>query len=177
MRLAPFIFACVLGLSGCSATPADPALSPLLDLIERRLAVADVVALHKWDNTQPVQATDREQALIAAVRNAAPGHGLDPARAAAFFHDQIEANKLVQYARLSQWQLAAAAPALPRHDLQRVIRPQLDALQTDLLHQLASFNQTHSRQCARKLALALEQRQGDALHRAGMIRATGQLCD
>ena len=33
---------------------------------------ADVVALHKWDNAQPVQATEREQAIIAAVRNAAP---------------------------------------------------------------------------------------------------------
>lgn len=177
MRLAPFILACALGLSGCSATSDNPAFSPLLDLVERRLAVADVVALHKWDNAQPVQATEREQAIIAAVRNAAPGHGLDPARAAAFFDDQIEANKLVQYARLSQWQLAGAAPALPRHDLQRIIRPRLDGLQTDLLHQLASFDQTRSRQCARKLALALAQRQGDALHRAGMIRATGQLCN
>lgn len=101
----------------------------------------------------------------------------DPEQAAAFFTDQIEGNKLVQYARLSQWQLAGAAPALPRHDLQRIIRPRLDGLQADLLRQLASLNHTRSRQCARELALSLAQRQGDPLHRVGMIRATGQLCD
>jgi len=177
MRFAPFMLACSLGLSGCSVTHDDSAFSSLLDLIERRLAVADVVALHKWDNGQPVQASEREHAIIVAVREAAPVHGLDPDQAAAFFSDQIEANKLVQYARLSQWQLAGAAPQLPRHDLQRVIRPRLDGLQTDLLRQLASFNQTRTDRCPHELALALAQRPGDALHHAGMIRATGQLCD
>lgn len=177
MRFAIFTLACTLGLGSCSIQQGDPALAPLLDLIERRLAVADVVALHKWDNGQPVQASEREEAIIAAVRQAALAHALDPEQAAAFFTDQIEANKLVQYARLSQWQLAGAAPALPRHDLQRIIRPRLDGLQAALLRQLASFNQTRSRQCARELALSLAQRQGDPLHRVGMIRATGQLCD
>lgn len=98
MRHFPFAAVAVLALTGCTAeAPPDTALSALLDNIERRLALAEAVALHKWDTGQPVQATLREQQVLANVRAAAPGHGLAPQRAEAFFADQMEANKLLQY--------------------------------------------------------------------------------
>ncbi|MDR6712607.1 chorismate mutase [Pseudomonas hunanensis] len=177
MRLAPLVLFCVFGLNGCAAAPTDPTLLHLLNLIERRLATADVVALHKWDSQQPVQATEREHSIVAAVRLAAPAYQLSPDLAATFFDDQIEANKLIQYTLLSQWHLVGQAPDLPRHDLQKTIRPRLDSLQADLLRQLAYFHQQRPQDCASQLAFALAQRKGDAIHRVGMIRATGQLCD
>ncbi|WP_282598330.1 Ada metal-binding domain-containing protein, partial [Pseudomonas chlororaphis] len=53
---------------------------------------------------------------------------------------QIEANKLVQYAHLSEWTLQGQAPDAPRPDLVGQIRPQLDLLQKRLLQQLADFS-------------------------------------
>jgi len=178
MRHFPFAAVAVLALTGCTAeAPPDTALSALLDNIERRLALAEAVALHKWDTGQPVQATLREQQVLANVRAAAPGHGLAPQRAEAFFADQMEANKLVQYALLSQWRLDREAPDLPRQDLQSKIRPRLDVLQDDLLRNLARFRQSRSAHCPQQVAVALRQREGDFLHHLAMIRATGQLCE
>ncbi|MBF8659276.1 chorismate mutase [Pseudomonas putida] len=165
-------------LSGCmAASPRHPALEPLLDTIEQRLAIAQAVALHKWDKEQPVQATDREQAVLARVQVAAPGLGLAPHDAEAFFADQIEANKLVQYTLLHQWRLAGRAPDNLRADLQTVIRPKLDRLEGQLLEQLAAFRRQDGQACARSVATAIASRPGAALMKQGMIRATGQLCD
>lgn len=61
-----------------SATPVESRLKPLVDLIERRLDIAEAVALHKWDLGQPVQDDERERQIIASVRREAPKHGLDP---------------------------------------------------------------------------------------------------
>ncbi|MCV9920053.1 chorismate mutase [Pseudomonas sp. BT-42-2] len=177
MRLASLALCCALGLTGCSAEPVDPALSRLLDSIERRLALAEAVALHKWDRQQPVQATAREQSVLDAVRRSAPAHQLSTEHAEAFFADQMEANKLLQYALLSQWRLDGEAPDLPRQDLQSKIRPRLDVLQDDLLRNLAQFRHNRSAQCPEQVASALRQREGDFLHYLAMIRASGQLCE
>ncbi|MNV69660.1 Secreted chorismate mutase precursor [compost metagenome] len=157
--------------------PTDPALAKLLDSIERRLAIADTVALHKWYRRQPVQDAAREQAIGESVRLAAPSFQVDPLRAAAFFSDQIEAGKLVQYALLSNWQLKGEAPDTPRRDLQNELRPRLDNLQQVLLEDLSTFLAARPANCAEQLAVALSRRQLDALHSFAMNRATGQLCD
>nr|EPB93725.1 chorismate mutase [Pseudomonas plecoglossicida NB2011] len=149
----------------------------MLDAIEQRLNLASAVALHKWDQGQPVQATQREQQVLANVRAAAPAHGLAPQRAEAFFADQIEANKLVQYSLLSRWHRQGMAPDTPRQDLQQQIRPQLDELQAKLLVRLAAFEQQPPPACATRLAEALASRPVDNLTRSALVRATGQLCD
>ncbi|MFA7893567.1 chorismate mutase [Pseudomonas putida] len=167
-----------LSLSGCTAaSPQHPALEPLLDTIEQRLAIAQAVALHKWDKGQPVQATDREQAVLARVQVAALGLGLAPHDAETFFADQMEANKLVQYTLLHQWRLAGQAPDDLRTDLQTVIRPELDRLETRLLEQLAAFRRQDGRACGQRVASAIASRPSAPLMKQGMIRATGQLCD
>jgi chorismate mutase len=178
MRPLPLIALAALSLVGCSTTSADsPALAPLLDVIEHRLNLAEAVALHKWDQGQPVQATEREQQVLARVRLAAHVYLLAPERAEAFFADQIEANKLVQYSLLSRWHQLGMAPDTPRQDLQQQVRPQLDELQATLLEKLARFEQQPPPDCATELAKALASRPVDSLTRTALVRATGQLCD
>ncbi|MFJ4065465.1 chorismate mutase [Pseudomonas sp. NPDC089996] len=178
MRPLPLIAAATLALTGCAASdPTHPAFGPLLEAIEHRLDLAQAVALHKWDKGQPVQASQREQQVLSSVRAAAPAHGLAPERAEAFFTDQIEANKLVQYTLLFHWHRLGAAPDTPRSDLQREVRPQLDQLQALLLTQLADFEREKPQDCAAMLATAVANRPVESLTRQALIRATGQLCD
>lgn len=178
--MRPTFPACSLvlfALAGCATTaPADPTITPLLDTIERRLELADIVALHKWDLGQPVQASERERQVIAAVRLAAADHDLAPDRAEDFFVDQMEASKLVQYTLLSRWHALGEAPALERQDLRQVLRPRLDRLQHQLLDELARFDQQSWPQCQERLAAALAERSDDMLRQVALARATGRLC-
>ncbi|MDH0646055.1 chorismate mutase [Pseudomonas sp. GD03858] len=176
MRTA-LVLTCSLALSGCaSPTSPDPALEHLLDTLEQRLDLAEAVALHKWDQRQPVQASAREAQVLASVRQAAPAHHLAPARAEAFFADQMEANKLLQYHLLDTWHLARQAPNLPRRDLGSDVRPELDRLQGQLLAALARFDQAPSTACGERLADALQQRTDDPGRHLALVRASGQLC-
>lgn len=178
MRYRSLALLAACTLAGCTSISApNVVFDPLLDSIERRLAVAEAVALHKWDNKQPVQATEREQQVLASVRQAAPALGLAPQRAEAFFADQMEANKLVQYTLLSQWHLAGQAPDTQRLDLTEVIRPRLDELQADLLAKLAAFDQHPVPGCAAQLAVAIANRPLLPAAQHALVRATGQLCD
>ena len=178
MHPLPFVAAATLALIGCAASaPTHPAFAPLLEVIERRLALAQTVALHKWDNGQPVQASLRERQVLASVREDAPAHGLTPERAEAVFADQIEANKLMQYTLLFHWHHLGSAPGTPRSDLQQVVRPQLDELQSMLLRRLADFERDKPQDCATLLATAVASRPVDYLTQRALVRATGQLCD
>lgn len=156
---------------------APPTLAPLLDSIAERLAIADQVALSKWDSHKPVEDRPREQDVIASVVAQAPSYKLAPAQAEQFFSAQIEANKLVQYAHLSDWQLQGKAPNDPRPDLVGQIRPTLDLLQKRLLQQLADFTPERTNpQCPQWLAQANHAPAHDPLHQLAMIRATAELC-
>ncbi|MBI6953209.1 chorismate mutase [Pseudomonas sp. CCOS 191] len=177
MRTRHLALTCCLVLSGCNTSPPPHSnLENLLDAIERRLDLAEAVALHKWDRGQPVQAFDREQQVLASARQAATAYQLDPARAEAFFADQIEASKLLQYHLLDSWHRARQAPDLPRQDLGQDVRPALDHLQAQLLVALAQFDQTITINCPGHLANALHQRRREAARHLALVRATGQLC-
>jgi chorismate mutase len=160
-----------------SASAAPPTLEPLLNSIAERLEIADQVALSKWDSHKPVEDKKREQEVIASVVAQAPTYKLDPAAAEQFFSAQIEANKLVQYALLSDWQFQGKAPDNPRPDLVKQIRPQLDELQKRLLQQLADFSpQRTEPQCPQWLAAAIHEPLNDSTRQLAMIRATAELC-
>ncbi|AXO86688.1 chorismate mutase [Pseudomonas parafulva] len=177
MRLTPLCLLCILALTGCLKAPdPDPTFEALLDSIEQRLAIADAVALHKWDSGQPVQDSAREQQVLERVRKAASSHKVSPQRATLFFSDQIEADKLRQYHLLSQWSLVEAAPDIPRLDLTREIRPQLDLLQAQMLDRLARFDRHRPAHCEHALAKAIGLRSSDATRRLMLIRATASLC-
>lgn len=161
-----------------AATPsqAPDALQPLLATINQRLNIADQVALTKWDSGKPIQDTAREASVIASARKQAVENKLDPDETADLVAAQIEANKLVQYGLIAQWQAAQKAPDVPRPDLNQ-LRPKLDELQALMLQQYAAFVPYRvDPQCPTWLA---EQRSSlikDALHGQALIRATGELC-
>ncbi len=169
--------ACSLLASIARADAPPAALTPLLDSIGERLLIAEQVALSKWDSHKAVEDRPREQQVIAGATAQAPRHGLDEATVGQFFAAQIEANKLVQYAKLSAWHLQGRAPDTPRQDLAGQIRPQLDRLQARLLQQLAAFSpyRTDPR-CPQWLARANQGSEAEPLRQLAMIRATAELC-
>ncbi|KAB0563312.1 chorismate mutase [Pseudomonas sp. R11F] len=160
-----------------SASAAPPTLEPLLNSIAERLEIADQVALSKWDSHKPVEDKKREQEVIASVAAQAPAYKLAPDAAEQFFSAQIEANKLVQYTLLSDWQFQGKAPDEPRPDLVKQIRPRLDELQKRMLQQLADFTpQRTDPQCPQWLAQAVHEPLNDPMRQLAMIRATAELC-
>lgn len=162
-----------------AGTPAAPpeALKPLLETLNERLNIGDLVALTKWDSGKPIQDSPREAQVIANVRALAVERKLDAEDVAQLIAAQMEANKLVQYGLLAQWQAAGAAPDTPRPDLGKQIRPRLDELQTRLLQQYAEFAPyRHAPDCSVWLAKARSGLALDALHELALTRATGELC-
>jgi chorismate mutase len=154
---------------------------PLIEAVSVRLTIADQVALIKWDTGKPIEDLRREQSVIAAAVGNAAAYRLSGTDAAAFFADQIEANKLIQYGLLANWHRAGSAPRVPRADLQTMIRPQLDALDTRLLQALSAVAQLRDApDCMSALArtahaYAVEQHY-DALHAVALDRALARVC-
>ncbi|MEI7053886.1 MULTISPECIES: chorismate mutase [Pseudomonas] len=164
--------------AGAAEPPvSSESLRPLLTTLNERLNIGDLVALTKWDSGKPIQDSPREAQVIANARTLATEHQLDPEEVAQLIAAQMEANKLVQYGLLAQWQAAGAAPDTPRPDLAGQIRPRLDELQTRLLRQYADFA-PHRRDpdCPVWLAKARQGLTHDALHDLALTRATGELC-
>jgi chorismate mutase len=176
-RLTCVLFGLFAGATQAAAPSAAPdTLQPLLATINERLDLADQVALTKWDSGKPIQDTAREALVIANARKQATERKLDPDEAAELVAAQIEANKLVQYGLIAQWQAAHKAPDLPRPDLNQ-LRPKLDELQTRLLQQYAAFVPYRvDPECPTWLAEERSSLIKDALHGQALIRATGELC-
>ncbi|MFJ2486672.1 chorismate mutase [Pseudomonas sp. NPDC087639] len=169
------LFACTA--QAASPAPAPEALKPLLETLNERLNIGDLVALTKWDSGKPIQDSPREAQVIANARTLAAERKLDPEAVAQLIAAQMEANKLVQYGLLAQWQAAGAAPDTQRPDLGKQIRPRLDELQTRLLAQYADFlPYRHDPICPVWLAKARTGLTHDALHELALTRATGELC-
>ncbi|MCW3478882.1 chorismate mutase [Neisseriaceae bacterium JH1-16] len=170
-----------IALAAQQVLAAEP-LEALVDAVAQRLAVADQVALAKWDGGKAVEDRPREQQVIAGAVAQSVATGLEGDRVARFFADQIEANKLVQYALLADWRRAGAAPAMPRASLVSEIRPRLDRLQGLLLQLLAASSvQRRQQDCSvrlAKLAGNYAQRHGnDAVHAIALDRALASVCE
>ncbi|WP_095048038.1 MULTISPECIES: chorismate mutase [unclassified Pseudomonas] len=178
-RFAHLLTATLLAVLTTSAHAAAPAetLKPLLETLNERLNIGDLVALTKWDSGKPIQDSPREAQVIANARTLATERQLDAEDVAQLIAAQMEANKLVQYGLLAQWQASGAAPDTPRPDLGKQIRPRLDELQTRLLQQYADFAPyRHDANCPAWLAKARSGLTHDALHELALTRATGELC-
>ncbi|RON51872.1 chorismate mutase [Pseudomonas frederiksbergensis] len=161
-----------------NAQPSPPkALQPLLVTLNERLHIGDLVALTKWDSGKPIQDSPREAQVIANAKKLAVDRKLDPEDVGQLLAAQMEANKLVQYGLLAQWQAAGKAPDTPRPDLAQQIRPRLDELQNRLLQQYADFAPfRNDPSCANWIAQARASLATDPLHELALIRATGELC-
>jgi chorismate mutase len=153
----------------------------LIEAVSVRLTIADQVALIKWDTGTPIEDLRREQSVIAAAVRSAAAHRLSGTYAAAFFADQIEANKLIQYGLLVNWRRSGSAPQVPRADLQTTIRPELDALDTRLLQALSAVAPLRSApDCVSALARSAHtyaiEHDFDALHTVALDRALARVC-
>jgi chorismate mutase len=116
-------------------TDADPAMTNVVALAARRLALAEPVAKWKWAHHRPIQDAPREQALMSDITQRAVRHGIDEDFARQFFEDQMAAGEQLQAALCAQWR--DAPPDGPGPDLAKVTQPQLDALDATLLPALA----------------------------------------
>jgi chorismate mutase len=112
-------------------------LQHLVEISAQRLAIAEQVALAKWESGMPVDDVPREERVIASAIRAGESRGLDQAAVSNFFRAQIEANKLVQYSLLADWRRVGKAPDHPPANLANTIRPELDQLETALIAELA----------------------------------------
>jgi chorismate mutase len=135
--LTPFIVIALL-LASCAALPPNTEpVDRLLVLMQERLRLADDVAKMKWNTGAPIEDLARENAVVEQAAIDAPRYGVSPDFARNFFRAQIEASKIVQRARFTEWQ-ANNQPKFARvADLQADIRPALDALTPKLLDALA----------------------------------------
>ncbi|MHC6226035.1 chorismate mutase [Pseudomonas sp. X10] len=157
--------------------PAPEELKSLLATINERLEIADLVALTKWDSAKPIQDSDRESQVIANAQQQAVRFGVGKDDIVQLLAAQIEANKLVQYGLLAEWQTAGKAPETKRPDLKNQIRPLLDELQNRLLEQYAKFSPFRANPaCSTWLNQARPRLASDHLHELALIRATGELC-
>lgn len=170
-------------MSGCSSLPAGQgnAFVPLVRSMADRVKIADQVALSKWDSGRPVHDPEREEQVIANAVATAPTYGLAAQDVAAFFTDQIEASKQVQYARLDAWKRQGAAPAWERQSLANEIRPRLDRLQIEImqdLQRLATARKADDCEVRVAGAVTLVARDAafDDVHRAALDRAVARVC-
>lgn len=113
------------------------ALQALVALSAKRIAIAHQVALAKWDTGEAIEDPIREAMVIARAVEIGRTKGLQPNIVSEFFKAQIEASKIIQYSLLSDWRRGCMVPKHEPIDLANDVRPELDRLQSLLVHQLA----------------------------------------
>jgi chorismate mutase len=166
---------------GVHAQTAIDRLQPLVVTSARRLAVAERVALAKWDSRVEVEDEAREAQVIHSAVQYGTSKGLNERLIVKIFTAQIEANKLVQYSLLADWRRNGRAPQHAPVDL-TAIRQELDRLQTDLIDELAGLPPPGDRAaCQTDIANAVgkyleHERDHSALQRAALDRALAPIC-
>lgn len=173
------LFSCNAIAKETSAVP-HYSIDALLSAVSERIAIADEVALTKWDQKRPVLDDGREAQVVAQVTRLAPQYGIDGLDAASFFRAQMEANKFVQYQDLYTWQLRNSAPHTHRPNLLQ-LRKRLDILQGTILMQFASASQWRLMpNCRFATAQAVagysHRTHMDVLHQLALVRAMGDFC-
>ncbi|MFL9460260.1 gamma subclass chorismate mutase AroQ [Scytonema tolypothrichoides VB-61278_2] len=109
----------------------------LLQLMQQRLIIAHDVARWKWNKKLPIEDRQREQELIAKVRQQAIVYNIHPDTVTAFFQGQIEAGKQIQKADFQAWQRQGIKFFTNTPDLKKNIRPSLDKLNEEFFPVLA----------------------------------------
>jgi chorismate mutase len=170
--------------NGVRAQNAIDKLQPLVETSARRLAIAQKVALTKWDSKAAVEDAPREAHVLTAAAEYGVPKGLSRAFLAKFFTAQIEANKFVQYSLLADWHRAGRAPAHGPINLAS-IRGELDRLQIDLVDELADTLPVRATSTCRadtakavgKYAAAHQHQEGDSFLLAiALDRALATIC-
>jgi len=170
----PFISACA---TRSSEAPALAALRPLVEAVGQRTEIANDVALSKWYSGKPVQDTEREQQVILNAEHQAGAFGLTKEDVRRFMTAQIEANKMVQYARIAQWHEHGQVPAQPDANVFQGIRAQLDTLQPLMMEKYAAFL-PHRRDpaCGDWVNAEIHRHTADPIIVTALQRATRDVC-
>jgi chorismate mutase len=115
---------------------AEDQLQRLVETSAERLAIAEQVALAKWDSGAAVEDEAREAKVISDAVKIGEARGLKSDEVAQFFRAQIEANKLVQYSLLADWRRIGKAPEHQPVSLAS-LRPRLDQLELEMIDELS----------------------------------------
>jgi chorismate mutase len=162
----------IFAIGVARAQSAMDKLQPLVETSARRLAIAEQVALAKWDSQAAVEDAPREAQVITGAVKYGESRGLDRTFVSNFFRAQIEANKLVQYSLLADWHRVGRAPDHQPVELATVIRPALDRLQTELVRELADTAVIRSSAgCRTDVAKAIGRYMAAHKHDAGSVQA------
>ncbi|WP_025896725.1 gamma subclass chorismate mutase AroQ [Kordiimonas gwangyangensis] len=130
-RHAALIFVLVFSAPGAFA--ADARLDALAHSIEARLKVMRGVAHYKWEHHIPVEAPEREAAVIKATVTRATELGLDEQLATRAVTAQMEAAKAVQRKLIAAWEQGEDVPEGQAPDLAGEIRPLINDLTAEFL--------------------------------------------
>jgi chorismate mutase len=122
-----------------SVVPQPLQVDKLLQLIEQRLILQHDVARWKWNHKRSIEAPQREQELLAQLREQAATYNLSPDAVSAFFQWQIQAGKLIQIADFQSWHKQGIQLFDNVPDLNLALRPLLDELDVELLSALAEL--------------------------------------
>jgi chorismate mutase len=159
----------------------DTALTNLIALASKRLALAEPVAQWKWVNHRPITDAPREAALLDDVAKRASAAGVDPIFAREFFQDQIDASKDLQNALFDAWR-AGQPPPSPAPDLATSTRPQLDRLTQSMITGLARVQGLRvTPDCPSRVAQGIANwktlTRYDAAQSAALTRALAHVCE
>jgi chorismate mutase len=178
--MGAFVIAITAGSSAALADGDDTPFTNLIALSSQRLALAEPVARWKWVHHEPITDQPREAALLAGINAHALSAGIDPAFAALFFRDQIEASKDVQNALFNNWRKLRAPEGTPP-DLAHDTRPKLDSVTNALLSALAGVEPLrHADDCPLRLANSIARwkhlTRYDSAQNAPLARALSHVC-
>ncbi len=159
-----------------ASTPAPEALTPLLNAIGERLALADQVALSKWDSHKAVEDRQREREVIAAAVAQAPTYKLSGETVEAFSPPKLKPTKWCSTSTCptGPW---TARPGPPTPGPGGTDPPatrstaKTPAATTGRLRPYRT-----DPQCPQWLAQATHHNKQHPVHRLALIRATGELC-
>jgi chorismate mutase len=188
-RLLGSLLIAAIGASALTATYAATVeakdFSRLVELSFTRLDISRKVALTKWDTKMPIADPPndpREKQVIDAASEEAKNSGLSTDLASAFFADQIEASKLVQFVLFADWTRSAKVPTEARGDLKSELRPALDRLRTQFIEELIATRKLRKEadcrlQLAKSSASYAKRRQLTPLFSIALDRGLARACD
>lgn len=172
--------ACGLVSTGVHAAPAQQPpgqLQPLIAAMEQRLEIANDVARSKWHSGKPVQDSERERQVIQSAESRAGEFKLAADDVREFMTAQMEANKMVQYARIEQWREAGHSPEKPESSLTDGIRGRLDTLLPVLMQSYSAFQPYRSdAKCPGWVQSEIQRQASDPVIVTALQRAAGDLC-
>ena len=125
-----------------AAAEADLSATEICRLIAQRLDLMPGVAQAKWNRQLPITDEKRERALLQKLAAEGMAAGVPAEVVSEFFQAQITAAKLIQEQAFEEWKGAQQAKFSSPPDLEKEVRPRIDALNQQLLKALAKC-QTH----------------------------------